>query len=113
MPGSIRESYGDSPAASSFAVYSGVMWWAEAVEAVGDPNDFAAINEYLSEEPYETLVGTTWRFNEDNHTLIEDTEQSHLQLQDGQMVTTHTPAGEPGLRVASSRLDRRVIPSRE
>lgn len=92
-----KDNYGESPAPSSFAVYSGVMWWAEAVEAVGDPNDFEAINEYLNETPYETLVGTTWRFNEDNHTLIEDTEQSHLQLQDGRMVTTHTPAGEPYL----------------
>ena len=91
------ERYGNSPPASAFAVYSGVMWWAEAVESAGDPTDYAAVNEYLQTTPYETLVGTIWRFNEDNHTLIEDTEQAHLQLQDGGMVTTHTPAGEPYL----------------
>lgn len=91
------DTYGEDPAAGSFAVYTGVMWWAEAVEAVGDPSDFAAINDYLQSTPYETLVGTTWRFNEDNHTLIEDTAQVHLQLQDGRLVTTHMPAGEPYL----------------
>ncbi|MCH7820782.1 MAG: ABC transporter substrate-binding protein [Proteobacteria bacterium] len=84
------ELYGHQVPAGSFATYTGVMAWADAVRNVGDAYDFEAVNKHLIEVGYEGLLGRiTW---DDEHVLrIQPSAPvSHYQVQGGELVTIFT-----------------------
>jgi branched-chain amino acid transport system substrate-binding protein len=82
--------YGHSPQGGSWAVYSGVMAWANAVKAVGDETKFKEINKYIQEHGY---VGETglWKWDADNVVRAGgDVPVGHYQVQNGQLVCIYT-----------------------
>jgi len=91
-----REKFEAEPAAGSFPVYTGVMIWASAVKAVGDPTNYEAINDYIANTPHETVVGT-WTFDADHKVPLSSEPVLHLQIQDGKAVTIDWGAGQPYL----------------
>lgn len=84
-----KKTYGVEPAAGSAAVYTGVMMWAEAVKAVGDVKNYKAINKYLAENEFDSLIGQKIHFNEDHLIDTQTWPLSHLQIQDGKLVTIY------------------------
>ena len=84
-----KKTYGVEPAAGSSAVYTGVMIWAEAVKAVGNVKDYKAINKYLSENKFDSLLGRKVHFNKDQLISTQNWPLSHLQIQDGKLVTIY------------------------
>jgi branched-chain amino acid transport system substrate-binding protein len=94
---SFREIYGADPAAGSYAVYVGVKMWAKAVAAGGDVKDYKAINKYIAETPYQSIAGIEINFDQDNKIPITSWPLSHMQVQDGKLVTIYTGAGNPYL----------------
>ena len=84
------KKYGSEPGAGSFAVYSGVMMWAQAVKAVGDVKDYNAINAYLAENKFTSLTGRKVWFDKDHKiSTLSCWPLSHLQIQDGRLITVY------------------------
>ncbi len=71
--------------AGSWIAYTGVMLWADAVRAIGNENDFAAVNKHIKEAGYEGLQGKIM-FGE-NNTLHgqKGSPIVHYQVQDGRL----------------------------
>jgi len=90
-----QKLYDAPPAAGSFCVYTGVMMWAAAVKAVGDPGKHTAINQYLATHKYKTLEGHEIYFNKDHYISLEVWPPNHMQVQNGKLVTLYLPAGNP------------------
>ena len=84
-----KKVYKAEPAAGSFAVYSGVIMWAEAVKAVGDEKNYEAINAHIAKTEFTSMAGKTLKFDEDNKISIKSWPLSHLQIQDGKLVTIY------------------------
>lgn len=82
-----KETYGSEAAAGSFAVYTGVVIWAEAVKAVGDVKNYRAINAYIAENEFTGLTGKKLRFDNDHKINSKSWPLSHLQIQDGKLIT--------------------------
>ena len=91
-----KEKYNASPAAGSFAVYTGVMMWVEAVEKVGKADDYSAVNKYLANNKFKTLEGRYVWFDEDHKMPMTIWPGNWLQVQDGKMVTLSLSSQEPG-----------------
>ena len=89
-----RKKYDAEPSTGSFYVYNGVMFWAKAVQEVGDPNKLEAINDYIATKPFKSISGGIWKFNED-HVLpfSADVPCLTFQVQNGQRVTLYTAPG--------------------
>ena len=90
-----EKKFGANPAAGSFAVYTGVMMWAEAVRSVGEVRDYQAINDYLLNTPYESIAGRTLKFDEDHKISTKSWPLSHLQIQEGRLVTIYHGSDNP------------------
>jgi len=82
-----RQRYEAEPAAGSFAVYTGVMIWAEAVRQVGKIDDYKAINKYLDEHKFKTLEGRYVWFDDDHKIPNTVWPVNWIQIQNGKMVT--------------------------
>ena len=78
---------------SSSASYNGIMIWAEAVKAVGDVTKYRAINEYIGNNSFMSLIGKKIKFSEDHVITNEEWPQSHLQVQNGVRTTIYTKPG--------------------
>ena len=89
-----RKKFGADPQAGSYAVYVGVKMWAAAVEKVGDVKKYQEINQHIATTPYKTIAGNTIRFDEDHKIPISTWPLTHLQVQDGRLVTIYTRPGE-------------------
>jgi branched-chain amino acid transport system substrate-binding protein len=84
---SFTDRYDAPPAAGSFAVYTGVMIWAEAVKKIGKVDDYKAINNYLAKTKFRTLEGRDVWFDEDHKISNTVWPPNWMQIQDGKMVT--------------------------
>ncbi|MCF8068378.1 MAG: ABC transporter substrate-binding protein [Desulfobacterales bacterium] len=84
-----KATYNIDPAAGSFAVYSGVMMWAEAVKMAGDVKDYKNINANLAGKEFKSIGGKMLKFNEDNLVTTQTWPLSHLQIQNGELVTIY------------------------
>ena len=82
-----------APSHSSSASYNGIMIWAEAVKAVGDVTNYPAINEYIGNNSFMSLIGNKIKFNKDHVITIDAWPQSHLQVQNGVRTTIYTKPG--------------------
>jgi branched-chain amino acid transport system substrate-binding protein len=64
-----KEMFGlDVPLTTPPSTYDSVMIWAEAVKAVGDPTDYAAVCTYIRTHPYTGLLGI-YDFNNPEQTV--------------------------------------------
>ncbi len=81
------------PSHSSSASYTGIMIWAEAVKAVGDVTNYRAINEYVGNNSFKSLIGPAIKFSEDHVITIDAWPQSHAQVQNGVRTTIYTKPG--------------------
>ncbi len=76
--------------AGSWATYTGVMAWANAVKNVGDAYDFKAVNKYLQENGYEGHQGLI-KWDKDNVLRAQPAAPVvHYQVQDGELVAIFT-----------------------
>jgi branched-chain amino acid transport system substrate-binding protein len=76
--------------AGSWATYTGVMAWASAVKAVGDPYDFKAVNKHLKEVGYEGHQGLI-KWDKDNVLRAQPAAPVvHYQVQGGELHTIFT-----------------------
>ena len=82
------------PSHSSSASYTGIKIWAEAVKAVGDVKNYKAINEYIANNSFDSLIGRKIKFSKNHLITIEEWPQSHLQVQNGVRTTIYTKPGE-------------------
>jgi ABC-type branched-subunit amino acid transport system substrate-binding protein len=82
-----QNRYNAPPAAGSFAVYTGVMIWAEAVKKVGKVDDYAAINDYVANHKFRTLEGREVWFDKDHKIPNTVWPVNWVQIQDGKMRT--------------------------
>lgn len=91
-----KNEFESDPSTGTVTVYTGVMFWAEAVKSVGDVDDFAKINQYIAENSFETIAGGHWKFNED-HVIpfSQDNPCIQFQIQNGKRVTIYTAPGVP------------------
>jgi branched-chain amino acid transport system substrate-binding protein len=81
------------PSHSSSASYTGIMIWAEAVKAVGDVKNYRAINEYIANNSFNSLIGRKIKFNKGHILTIDEWPNSHLQVQNGVRKTIYTKPG--------------------
>lgn len=81
------------PGHPSSASYTGIMIWAEAAKAVGDPKKYREINEYIAKNRFKTILGYQIKFNEDH--IIPNTEWplSIQQVQNAVRTTIYTKPG--------------------
>ncbi|MCF8070091.1 MAG: ABC transporter substrate-binding protein [Desulfobacterales bacterium] len=84
-----KATYNIDPAAGSFAVYNGVMIWAESVKAVGDVKNYKAINAYIAENEFKNIGGKMVKFDEDHKITTASWPLSHIQIQDGELITIY------------------------
>ncbi len=84
------------PQAGSWAAYSGVMAWADAVKAVGNEKDHAAVCKHISTKGYEGETGW-WKWDESNVMRGGGgVPFGHYQVQGGELVTIFTdPPAKP------------------
>jgi branched-chain amino acid transport system substrate-binding protein len=76
--------------AGSWATYTGVMAWANAVKAVGDAYDFKAVNAYLRENGYQGHQGLI-KWDQDNVLRAQEAAPVvHYQVQGGELKTIFT-----------------------
>ena len=76
--------------AGSWATYTGVMAWANAVKAVGDAYDFKAVNAYLRENGYQGHQGLI-KWDQDNVLRAQEAAPVvHYQVQGGELRTIFT-----------------------
>jgi branched-chain amino acid transport system substrate-binding protein len=76
--------------AGSWATYTGVMAWANAVTAVGDAYNFKAVNTYLREKGYEGHQGLI-KWDQDNVMRAQQAAPVvHYQVQKGELVAIYT-----------------------
>lgn len=76
--------------AGSWATYTGVMAWANAVTAVGDAYNFKAVNTYLRENGYEGHQGLI-KWDRDNVLRAQEAAPVvHYQVQGGELKTIFT-----------------------
>ena len=72
--------------AGSWATYTGIMAWANAVTAVGDAYNFKAVNTYLRENGYEGHQGLI-KWDKDNVLRAQKAAPVvHYQVQDGELI---------------------------
>lgn len=88
-----RDKKKRNPSHSSSASYNGIMIWAEAVKAVGDVTNYRAINEYIGNNSFMSLIGKKIKFSKDHVITIKAWPQSHLQVQNGVRTTIYTKPG--------------------
>lgn len=90
-----KKQFGHAPGAGIvYQTYKGVMIWADAVRAVGDPRDYKAINEHIQNSRFKTLLGRYVFFNKDQIIPVEYDPIGLLQGQDGVVKTISI---EPGV----------------
>jgi ABC-type branched-subunit amino acid transport system substrate-binding protein len=76
--------------AGSWATYTGVMAWANAVKAVGDAYDFKAVNTYLRKNGYEGHQGLI-KWDKDNVLRAQEAAPVvHYQVQGGELTAIYT-----------------------
>ena len=76
--------------AGSWATYTGVMAWANAVKNVGDAYDFKAVNKYLQENGYEGHQGLI-KWDKDNVLRAQPAAPVvHYQVQNGELAAIFT-----------------------
>lgn len=83
-----RLKFGIPPQSASVVWYDTVYFWAEAVEKVGDPSDYRAICQYLTDTTFQCPSGIgTCYFDEDNKIPINpDLPPLFFQIQGGELV---------------------------
>ncbi|HEA66363.1 MAG TPA: ABC transporter substrate-binding protein [Desulfobacterales bacterium] len=84
------ELYKHQLPAGSWITYTGVMAWASAVKAVGDPYDFKAVNKHLKEVGY---VGHQGRIKWDKDNVLRAQAGApvvHYQVQGGELEAIFT-----------------------
>jgi len=85
------------PQSGGYAAYIGMKMWAEAVKAVGDVNNYSAINKYVAETPYEDKNTLGWvKFNKDHHFVPPvdiPFKNLHYQVINGELVTIYSGKG--------------------
>ena len=76
--------------AGSWATYTGIMAWANAVTAVGDAYNFKAVNTYLRENGYKGHQGLI-KWDKDNVLRAQEAAPVvHYQVQGGELKTIFT-----------------------
>ncbi len=76
--------------AGSWATYTGVMAWANAVKNVGDAYDFKAVNKYIKENGYEGHQGLI-KWDKDNVLRAQKAAPVvHYQVQGGELMAIYT-----------------------
>ncbi len=76
--------------AGSWATYTGVKAWANAVKEVGDAFNFAAVNQYLRENGYEGHQGLI-KWDADNVLRAQEAAPVvHYQVQNGELMAIYT-----------------------
>jgi branched-chain amino acid transport system substrate-binding protein len=76
--------------AGSWATYTGVMAWANAVKNVGDAYDFKAVNKYLQANGYEGHQGLI-KWDKDNVLRAQPAAPVvHYQVQNGELAAIFT-----------------------
>ncbi len=76
--------------AGSWATYTGVMAWANAVKEVGDAYDFKAVNKYLRDNGYEGHQGLI-KWDQDNVLRAQAAAPVvHYQVQNGELQPIYT-----------------------
>ena len=76
--------------AGSWATYTGVMAWANAVKNVGDAYDFKAVNKYLQANGYEGHQGLI-KWDKDNVLRAQPAAPVvHYQVQNGELAAIYT-----------------------
>lgn len=76
--------------AGSWAAYTGIMAWANAVKAVGDAYNFKAVNAYLREHGYAGHQGLI-KWDQDNVLRAQKAAPVvHYQVQGGELVAIYT-----------------------
>ena len=68
-------------------MYTGVKFWAEAVEKVGKVDDYEAINAYVANNKFKTVEGRMIQFDEDHKIPVTSWPGNTMQVQDGKLVT--------------------------
>ena len=81
--------YGTQFNPASVCTYASLYVWKEAVEAVGDVTDYAAINEYLATHAMEVSPSLVYSFNEDQVATSEVLPFAYMQIQDGDFVSIY------------------------
>lgn len=76
--------------AGSWATYTGVMAWANAVKEVGDAFNFATVNQYLRENGYEGHQGLIKWDAENVLRAQEAAPVVHYQVQNGELIAIYT-----------------------
>ena len=76
--------------AGSWATYTGILAWANAVTAVGDAYNFKAVNTYLRENGYEGHQGLI-KWDKDNVLRAQEAAPVvHYQVQKGELIAIYT-----------------------
>jgi branched-chain amino acid transport system substrate-binding protein len=75
------------PHASSFAVYTTLMMWADAVKKIGDVKKYREICEYVANTPFKSIVGRTFTFDKDRKIPLSSMPLAHMQIQNGELIT--------------------------
>ena len=76
--------------AGSWATYTGILAWANAVTAVGDAYNFKAVNTYLRENGYEGHQGLI-KWDKDNVLRAQEAAPVvHYQVQNGELIAIYT-----------------------
>jgi ABC-type branched-subunit amino acid transport system substrate-binding protein len=76
--------------AGSWATYTGVKAWANAVQNVGDAYDFKAVNKYIQENGYEGQQGLI-KWDQDNVLRAQAAAPVvHYQVQGGELMAIYT-----------------------
>ena len=76
--------------AGSWATYTAVMAWANAVKAVGDAYNFKAVNKYIQENGYQGHQGLI-KWDKDNVLRAQQAAPVvHYQVQNGELMAIYT-----------------------
>lgn len=93
-----KKTYKQDSTPGAWMCYNGIKFWAEAVKAVENVKDYAAINEYIATTPFKSISGGDWKFTDDHFLPFNvNTPLLHFQAQGGQMITIYTAPGKPYL----------------
>lgn len=84
-------TYGVAPRSASITSYDKIMFWADAVRAVGDVTDHRAIAQYMRDVRWQAASGTgIWYVDEDQKVPTHpDLPPLFFQLQEGELVTIY------------------------
>ncbi len=87
------QKFGVTPGGLSGFTYMLTKGWAQAVEAVGDPSDYAAVSQWLAGNEFVVWEGTPAYLFDENHVCTNNPDY-YGQMQDGKILTLCSSRGE-------------------